>query len=167
MRRFFFLFLNLFPIFYSVFVFIFKVTEPSPWISALVPVFKDNGELRLCVDMRRVNQAILREHYPLPIFDEIFPTLTEAKYFTVLDVKQAYHQCQLDVESRALTTFMTQWGRYRYKRLVFGVNCAPEIFQRTMESMLCHCKNVIVFIDDILIYGKNEQEHDSCVKEVV
>lgn len=144
-----------------------RVTEPSPWISALIPIFKDNGELRLCVDMRRVNEAILREHHPLPVFDESFPYLTKAKYFTVLDIKQAYHQCELDVESRALTTFMTQWGRYRYKRLVFGVNCAPEIFQRTMESMLSHCQNVIVFIDDLLIYGATENEHDLCLTKVM
>lgn len=113
--------------------------------------------------MRRVNQAIKREHYPLPVFDQILPSLTQAKYFSVLDVKQAYHQLELDTESRDLTTFITQWGRFRYKRLVFGVNCAPEIFQRIMESLLCQCRNVIVFIDDILVYGVNEKEHDVCL----
>lgn len=144
-----------------------KVDEPSKWISALVPVFKDSGEIRLCVDMRRLNEVIERKHHPIPIFDDILPMLKEAKYFSVLDVKQAYHQLELDEESKELTTFMTQWGRYRYKRLLFGVSCAPEIFQKTMEMILSGCANVVIYVDDILIFGSTEKEHDKCCKMVM
>lgn len=62
---------------------------------------------------------------------------------------------------------MTQWGRFRYKRLPFGLNCAPEIFQRTMENILANCQNTIVFIDDILIYAEKEEDHDRYVKDVI
>lgn len=144
-----------------------RVDKPTAWISALVPVIKNEGDLRLCVDLRCLNQAIKREHYPLPVFDTIFPTLTKAKFFTVLDIRQAYHQLELDEESKDLTTFMTQYGRFRYTRLPFGINCAPEIFQRTMEGILSHCANTIVFIDDILIYAVTELKHDEYVQEVL
>lgn len=143
-----------------------KVTEYSPWQSVLVPIFKDNGEVRLCVDMRRVNKVVVREKHPLPHFDEILPTLAKAKVFSVLDVKQAFHQVELDEESRKFTTFITPWGSYQYKRLMFGISCAPEMFQRLMEKLLAPCSNVVIFIDDILIYGKDDEEHDWCVRKV-
>lgn len=103
----------------------------------------------------------------MPNFENIVPSLKGATVFSVLDVKFAYHQCELDIQSRPLTTFLTQWGRYRYKRLVFGVCCAPEKFQKVMEMILSSCKNVIVFIDDLLIYGENKLKHDEHLKEVL
>lgn len=144
-----------------------KVHGPSQWISALVPVVKNDGDIRLCVDLRRLNEAIEREHHPLPNFEDILPRLKGAKVFSVLDIKSAYHQCELDEKSRPLTTFLTQWGQYRYKRLVFGVSCAPEKFQKVMELILSSCKNVVVFIDDLLIYGADEIEHDKCLEKVL
>lgn len=144
-----------------------RVDEPSPWISALVPVIKNCGGLRLCVDLRRLNDCIEREQHPLPNFEEILPNLSNAKVFSVLDIKSAYHQCELDEESRPLTTFITQYGRFRYKRLVFGISCAPEMFQKVMESVLSQCRNVVCYIDDILVYGADEQEHDECLAKVL
>lgn len=144
-----------------------EVDEPSPWISALVPVIKNCGDLRLCVDLRRLNDCIEREHHPLPLFEEILPSLSNANVFSVLDIKSAYHQCELDEGSRPMTTFITTFGRFRYKRLVFGVSCAPEKFQKVMESILSQCKNVICYIDDMLVYGKDESEHDHCLAEVM
>lgn len=144
-----------------------KVDEPSQWVSALVPVVKNDGDIRLCVDLRRLNEAIERELHPLPNFEDSTSKLCGAKFFSKFDIKSAYHQCELDEESRPLTTFITQWGRYRYKRLVFGVSCAPEKFQKLMEQILNSCSNVIVFIDDVLVYGRDEAEHDRCVEEVL
>lgn len=99
-------------------------------------MFKGNGDIRLCIDMRRANAAILRENYPLPTFYSFMTKLQRAKYFSRLDLKNAYHQLELDEESREITTFITSKGLYRYKRILFGVNSAPEIFQKTMESIL-------------------------------
>lgn len=143
-----------------------RVQSYSPWCSPIVTTFKNNGELRLCIDMRHVNKAIKREYFPLPTFENLMPRLNGARYFSKLDIKSAFHQCCLDEESRILTTFITPWGRFRYKRLVFGVTCAPEIFQRVMSDILVDCQNVIIFIDDILIYAKTRQDHDNHLEKV-
>lgn len=144
-----------------------KVVRPTSWVSPLVPIVKDNGELRLCVDMRRANLAIQRLNHPLPIFDDFIPRFRNAHFFTTLDIKQAFHQVELMEDCRDITTFVTNWGLFRYKRLLFGVNCAPELFQNLMESILAGCKNTVVFIDDIVIFGSTEEEHDSSVKETL
>lgn len=144
-----------------------KVTQPTSWVSPLVPILKDNGELRLCVDMRRANQAIQRLNHPLPIFDDMLPKFRNAKLFTTLDIKQAFHQVELSEDCRDVTTFVTNWGLFRYKRLLFGVNCAPELFQNLMESILAECENTVVFIDDIMIFGSTEEEHDLAVKHTL
>ncbi|XP_055543303.1 uncharacterized protein K02A2.6-like [Wyeomyia smithii] len=141
-----------------------KVKTPTSWVSPLVPIIKENGDLRLCVDMRRANQAIQRLNHPLPVFEDLISRFRNAKFFTSLDIKQAFHQVELSEDSRDVTTFITNWGLYRYKRLLFGINCAPELFQNLMESILVGCKNTVVFIDDIMIFGETEQEHDSAVK---
>lgn len=143
------------------------VVGPSPWISPVVIVFKGNGEIRLCIDMRRANKAILRENYPLPTFDSFMTKLRRAKYFSRLDLKSAYHQLELHEESREITTFITHKGLFRYKRLMFGVNSAPEIFQRTIEGLLATCSNCLNYIDDVIIFGNTEEEHDKAVKEVL
>lgn len=144
-----------------------RVEKPSSWVSPLVPILKDNGELRLCIDMRRANQAIQRLNHPLPIFENILPMFNGAKFFTTLDIKQAFHQVELAEESREITTFVTNWGLYRYTRLLFGVNYAPEFFQNLMESILSECPNTVVFIDDIMIWGATEKEHDEAVRKTL
>ncbi|XP_062533173.1 uncharacterized protein LOC134202123 [Armigeres subalbatus] len=144
-----------------------KVMRPTSWVSPLVPILKDNGELRLCVDMRRANQAIHRLNHPLPIFDDLLPKFRNAKFFTTLDIKQAFHQVELTEDCRDITTFITNWGLFRYKRLLFGVNCAPELFQNLMESILAECPNTVVFIDDIMTFGSTEEEHDAEVKKTL
>ncbi|XP_053954513.1 uncharacterized protein K02A2.6-like [Anastrepha ludens] len=89
------------------------VTGPCGWVSPIVAVFKEGGEIRLCVDMRRANQAVLRENYPLPTFDSIMTKLKEAKFFSRLDLKWAYHQLELEESSREITTFITHKGLFR------------------------------------------------------
>lgn len=144
-----------------------EVHEPSKWISPIVPILKDDGEVRLCVDMRRANAAILRENHPLPCMEHLLPQIKKAKHFTKLDIKNAFHQIELHPTSRHITTFITSSGLYRYKRLMFGVTCAPELFQKILEKMLIKCEGVINFIDDILIWGSTEEEHDLRVAKVL
>lgn len=143
------------------------VEEYSAWISPIVVTFKANGDIRICVDMRRANEAILRENYPLPTFDSILTKIRTAKYFSRLDLEWAYHQIELDEESRPITTVITHKGMFRYKRLMFGVTSAPEIFQRIFENILAHCKNSLNYLDDIIVYGSTEQEHDACLGKVI
>ncbi|XP_062557522.1 uncharacterized protein K02A2.6-like [Armigeres subalbatus] len=144
-----------------------RVTCPTSWVSPLVPILKENGELRLCVDMRRANLAVQRLNHPLPIIDDFLPRFRNARFFTTLDIMQAFHQVELEEHCRDVTTFVTNWGLFRYKRLLFGVNCAPELFQNLMESILAGCKNTIVFIDDIMIFGATEEEHDFAVRQTL
>ncbi|XP_055633273.1 uncharacterized protein LOC129773656 [Toxorhynchites rutilus septentrionalis] len=92
-----------------------RVHHPSAWVSPIVPVLKDNGEVRLCVDMRRANQAVLRETHPLPIVEELFGSIKGATRFSKLDIREAYHQVEISERSRDITTFITKQGLYRYK----------------------------------------------------
>lgn len=144
-----------------------EVKGPSNWVSPIVPVLKDNGEVRLCVDMRRANTAIQRENHPLPTMDQLLPKVRKAKIFSKLDIQDAFHHIELHPESRHITTFITRRGLFRYKRMMFGITCAPEIFQKTLERVLLGCEGVINFIDDILIYGENLQEHDKRLRKVM
>ncbi|CAH2088405.1 unnamed protein product [Euphydryas editha] len=144
-----------------------EVHGPSPWISPVVPILKDNDDLRLCIDMRRVNLAILRENHPLPCMDSLLPKIKKAKYFSKLDIKNAFHQVEIHPNSRYLTTFITSKGLYQYKRLMFGITCAPELFQKILERMLTGLNGVVNFIDDILVYGENEKQHDERLQSVM
>ncbi|XP_063547649.1 uncharacterized protein K02A2.6-like [Cydia strobilella] len=137
-----------------------EVNGPSRWVSPMVPIMKENGDLRLCVDMRRANTAILRENHPLPCMDKLLPEIGKAKYFSKLDIKDAFHQLELHPDCRHITTFITAKGLYQYKRLMFGISCAPEIFQKVLEKLLVKCDGVLNFIDDILVFGDNEEQHD-------
>ncbi|XP_055540746.1 uncharacterized protein K02A2.6-like [Wyeomyia smithii] len=140
--------------------FIEQVHEPSPWVSPMVPVLKDSGDIRLCIDMRRANGAVLRETHPLPLVDEILGSVDGATTFSKIDIKDAYHQLEISKESRPITTFITKTGLYRYKRLMFGISCAPEIFQKTMETILAGLEGIIVYLDDVVVYGSTKEEHD-------
>ncbi|XP_058459398.1 uncharacterized protein K02A2.6-like [Malaya genurostris] len=144
-----------------------RIERPTTWVSPLVPILKDNGEVRLCIDMRRANQAIQRLNHPLPIFEEILSRIRNARFYSLLDMKDSYYHIMLSAECRDITTFITNWGLFRFKRLFFGVNCAPELFQSLMESLFATCSNMVGFIDDFLIYGETEEEHDRALKAVV
>ncbi|XP_065073800.1 uncharacterized protein K02A2.6-like, partial [Ochlerotatus camptorhynchus] len=137
-----------------------RVHEPSPWVSPLVPVLKDSGDVRLCIDMRRANKAVLREAHPLPLVDELLGSVDGATVFSKIDIKEAYHQMEISKESRPITTFITKTGLYRYERLMFGVSCAPEIFQKTMEAILAGLEGIIIYLDDIVVFGETRAEHD-------
>lgn len=144
-----------------------RVIGATPWVSNIVPTVKKNGELRVCVDMRRANQAVQRERYPIPTFDEIIADLHNCSVFSKIDLESAYHQVELDEASREITTFVTPDGLFRFKRLFFGIRCAPEIFQRIMQDTLRDLPFVRVFFDDIIIFSKNHSEHISHVQQVV
>ena len=134
--------------------------KASEWISPTVVAFKSSGDIRLCVDLRTVNKAIIVDTYPLPDIDEIFIQLSGATHFSKLDLKSAFNQLELDEESRHLTTFITHEGLFRYKIVCFGLASAPSCFQRMMTHILCGISGITCFIDDIVVYGKSKEEHD-------
>ena len=118
--------------------------QPTPWVSPIVSVAKKHGggrggEVRICVDMRLINEAIEGVRRPIPTADDISFALNGAKFFSKLDLSQAYHQLELDEASRYITTFSTHIGLFRYKRLnyeLYGTNAAVEIFQYTFQTQL-------------------------------
>ena len=132
----------------------------SPWAAPIVPVLKHDGSMRICGDYKiTINQASKVESYPLPRVDELFSALSGGKYFTKLDMSQAYLQLPLDKDSQELVTINTHKGLFRYHRLPFGVSSAPAIFQRTIESILQGLKCVSIYIDDILVTGTTVEDH--------
>ena len=112
------------------------VSEPTPWVSSMVVTRKSNGDVRVCIDPQHLNTALKRSHYPLPLIDDVLPELTNAKVFSKADLKDGFLQIELDEESSYLTTFQTPWGRYRYKRMPFGISPAPECFQQRLDQQL-------------------------------
>ena len=105
--------------------------------------------------------------YPLPRIEDLFSSLSGGKYFSKLDLAQAYLQLPLDEASRKYVTINTQKGLYQYTRLPFGVASAPSIFQRTMDSLLQGIPKVCIYLDDILITGAMEAEHLHNLQEVL
>lgn len=145
---------------------IIKEHEPTDWVSSIVVVEKPNKSLRLCLDPRNLNRAVKRSHFPLPTIDDISSNLVGAKYFSKCDAKNGFWMQKLDLDSSKLCTFATPYGRYRFLRLPFGINCAPELFHREMTNIF-KMEGVEVYIDDVLIWGSTKEEHDERLKEVM
>ncbi|XP_055591507.1 uncharacterized protein K02A2.6-like [Uranotaenia lowii] len=143
-----------------------RVPKAPEWISGMSAVPKGKNDFRLVVNMRAPNTAIKREYYRLPLIDEMKVKLHGSKFFSKLDLSNAFYHLELDEESRELTTFLSEGGMYRFTRLMFGVNCAPEVFQKEMCRILQDIPNIIVYIDDILIYASGLEELRSTVAAV-
>ena len=137
-----------------------KVNTTSKWVNPIVVVPKGE-DIRLCVDMRKANEAVKRERYPIPTTEEVLQDLNQSTVFSKLDIKMAYHQLEIDDESREITTFMTHKGMYRYKRLMFGVSCAPEMYNKIISQTLSDLQGVSNIFDDIIVHGRNDEEHDA------
>ena len=144
-----------------------EITEATEWVSPMIPVLKPTGEVRICVDLKKLNQAIERERFVIPTVDCIIHKLRDSKVFSKLDAKSGFHQIPLDPSSAKLTTFITPFGRFYFNRLPFGVSSAPEIYQRTMEDILGGIDGVICYFDDILIHSKTHKEHEALLQQVL
>jgi len=113
-----------------------KVSGPTSWINPLVAVEKPNGDIRICLDMRQANRAILGEKHPVPTVQETLQEISEANVFSKLDLNIAFHRIELHPDSRNITMFAASDGLYRYKRFLFGVNMATEKFQQLIWQIL-------------------------------
>jgi len=140
------------------------IKSPTTWCSPLHVVHKDNGEIRLCVDLRKANTAIKRRRYPIPTLEDILNQVKDAKMFSKIDLNKGYHQVELCEDSRDITTFRYQNGIYRYKRLVFGLSSAFELFQNCIGNLFRGQRGIVNISDDILVYGANEEEHNQNLK---
>ena len=137
------------------------VVQPTEWISSMVVVPKKDGNIRVCLDPKDLNNAVKREHHQLPMIEDISSRLAGARLFTILDVKKGFWHIRLDEESSLLTTFNTPFGHYRWKRLPYGIKTAPEVSQRAMHNLIVGLKGIKVIADDFLIFGADVKEHDA------
>ena len=146
------------------------IIEPvngSQWISAIVIALKKNGQIRLCADLRTVNKNIVVECHPLPRIQEMLSAVNGAKYFSIIDLKSAYHQVELTEDSRDLTAFVTPFGVYRYIRLPFGLASAASVFQRLMDKLFGDIAGVQAFQDDVLVFARTVKEHNLILDKVL
>ena len=142
----------------------------APYTSPILMARKPGGGLRFCVDYRKLNSITRKDRYPIPLVDELMERLSDAKVYTKLDIRQGFHRIRLDPDSSDLTTFRTRYGTYKYNVLPFGLTNGPAAFQRFINDTLGmdYLDNfVTAFVDDLIIYSKNETEHEKHVKMVL
>lgn len=142
------------------------VDQPTEWVSSMVVVEKKDGGVRICLDPRELNKAILREHHHIPTLDDIAHKFAGMKIFSIMDMKHGYWHVPLDKESQLLTTFNTPFGRYAFNRLPFGVNSAAEVFEKRVEEIFGDL-NVSIYFDDLIVAGRNQQEHDDNLRKLL
>lgn len=137
-----------------------RVEGPTTWVSPVVVAPKPSGEIRLCVDMRRANEAIIRERLPIPTVDEVLEELNGSTVFSKLDLRHGFHQVELHTDSRDITNLVTHDGLFRYKRLSFGFHAAPEKYQHIISQVIADIEGVVNIADDLIVRGKTVVEHD-------
>ena len=137
------------------------VTRPTQWVSSMVAMQKPDGRMHICFDPKELNEAIQREKYPLPTIEEVATCLHGAILFWVLDARNGFWHIVLDEESSFLTTFNTPYGRYRWKRMPFGISSAPEVFQHRMCEVVEGLKGVEVVADDNVVVGFGDSQEEA------
>lgn len=144
-----------------------KINEPTEWLNSVCIVEKPDKSLRVCLDPQPLNREIVRARYQLPTIEDIRNNLLGASCFSKLDASSAFWSMKLDKESQDYCTFGSPVGRFKFLRMPYGISCAPEKFHQKLTELLSDLDGVICYIDDILIFGKNKQEHDSHLKMVL
>ncbi|KAK1694523.1 hypothetical protein QYE76_011220 [Lolium multiflorum] len=141
----------------------------SPWGSPVIFVDKRDGTIRLCVDYRKLNDVTIKNKYPLPKIDDLFDQMNGAKVFSKIDLRTGYRQLKVRESDIPKTAFTTRYGLYEYTVMSFGLTNAPAYFMNLMNRVFMEYldKFVVVFIDDILIYSKTEEEHEEHLRLVL
>ena len=147
---------------------ILSKVEWSDWATPIVPVPKQDGSVRICGDLKgTINPTLQAEQYPLPRIEDIFAHLAGGKKFSKIYLRQAYHQIELEEESKKYLTINTSMGLFQYNRLVFGITSAPAIWQRTMDQILEGTSGISCILDDMIVTGKSDAEHMANLEEVL
>ena len=137
-----------------------QVTEPSEWCAGMVVVPKASGKVRICVDLTKLNKSVRRERHVLPSVEETLAQLGGAKISSKLDANSGFWQIGLSEQSSMLTTFITPFGWFCFNHLPFGITSGPEYFQKRISDILAGLEGVVNMIDDTLVYGRTQEEHD-------
>ncbi|GKB14371.1 putative reverse transcriptase domain-containing protein [Tanacetum coccineum] len=141
----------------------------SPWGAPVLFVKKKDGSFRMCIDYRELNKLTVKNRYPLPRIDDLFDQLQGSSVYSKIDLRSGYHQLRVREEDIPKTAFRTRYGHYEFQVMPFGLTNAPAVFMDLMNRV---CKPyldkfVIVFIDDILIYSRNKEEHEEHLKLIL
>jgi hypothetical protein len=141
----------------------------SPWGAPVLLVKKKDGSMRLCVDYRQLNKVTIKNRYPLPRIDDLMDQLVGAEVFSKIDLRSGYHQIRVKAEDISKTAFRTRYGHYEYSVMPFGVSNAPGVFMEYMNRIFHPFLDrfVVVFVDDILVYSKSEEEHTEHLRIVL
>src|SRR3954463_6040270 len=128
-----------------------------------------DGSMRMCVDYRALNGATIKNKYPLPRINDLFEKLEGACVFSKIDLRSRYHQLKIRPQDVPKTAFVTRYGLYEFLVMSFGLTNAPAYFMNLMNSVFMDCldKFVFVFIDDVLIYSRSEEEHEIHLRMVL
>jgi len=137
-----------------------KVETPTDWCSSITTVVKKDGSIRVCLDPRRLNDALKRCSHKIPTLEELNPEFANAKVFSKLDAKSGYWAVHLEESSQEITTFRTPFGRYCFRRHPFGLAISQDIFQQHMDNILEKVPGCVGIADDIVVFGTTRTEHD-------
>ena len=140
---------------------------PAPWVSNAVLAPKDDGGVRVTIDMRQANPAIKDTHLPVPRVDDIQSRLAGNKVFSKLDLRSAFHQLEIDEQSRHVTVFHAGDRLMRYKRMTMGTKPASGELNKALRPLFQHIPEVHCIHDDIIIASKSKDQHDRILEQVM
>jgi hypothetical protein len=141
----------------------------SPWGAPIIFVKKKDGTLRLCIDFRRLNKSTVKNKYPLLRIDDLFDQLRGATIFSKIDLRSRYHRVRIKEQDINKIAFRTRYEHYEFVVVPFGLTNAPVAFMCLMNDIFINCLDTffIVFLDEILIYSKLEEEHEHHLRLVL
>ena len=130
---------------------------------------KKDSTKRMCIDYRALNEVTVKNKYPLPRIEDLFDQLRGASVFSKIDLRSGYHQLRIRPSDISKTAFITKYGLYEFMVMSFGLTNAPAYFMYLMNNVFMGYlyKFVVVFIDDILVYSQNDQEHEEHLRKVL
>jgi hypothetical protein len=140
----------------------------SPWAALVLFVEKKDGTKRMCINYRALNEVTSKNKYPLPRIEDLFDQLRGASVFSKIDLRSGYHQLRIRPLAIPKTTFIIKYGLYEFTVMSFGLTNVLAYFMYLMNNVFMdYLKKFVVFIDDILIYSQNEQEHEEHLRKVL
>jgi hypothetical protein len=144
-------------------------SSSSPWGAPVLFVQKKDGSQRMCVDYRSLNDVTIKNKYPLPRIEDLFDQMRGASVFSMIDLMSGYHQMKIRPSYIPKTAFSTRYGLYEFTVMLFGLTNAPAYFMNLMNKVFMEYLDrfIVVFINDILIYSKNDNDHEEHMRMVL